>query len=126
MVSAVTQDNRELVQELLLDIRIIGKEYITSFTLQGYRIQLFDYSTNHDDILGGNIEVHPNEGQGYYMAYETRGDGYFSERYVIGECSNWNWEGPFESYHRYFYPSDCDTITVKSGYMQGGLLEGKR
>lgn len=73
---------------------------------------------------GGNISLHPRNGQGFYFSYVDTEDGCISYSYVLRECSEWNWNGEFEGYSRIFIPDQSDNIITRDGFARDGLLDG--
>lgn len=121
LVKLIVQNERESAWNLLKDIEILNEEYTFSFAFHEYRIKI---CPKISDRSGGSIEIHPLEGRGFYCQYSEKESGGFDEEFVVGDCENWNWNGPFQHYWRYYIPDSDDTITVRSGVMRDGLLDG--
>lgn len=124
LVITIEQGNRERTWEMLKDYNILGETYGISFTFQQYRIRMYGPAKHDEASIGGSIEVHPFAGRGFYSYYREAEDGAFDQEYVYGECKEWNWNGKFEQYNRSYYPDDSDTISIRSGIMRDGLLDG--
>lgn len=122
LVGLIQQNERDSAWNLLKDIAILGEEYHYAFDLREYRIVI---GPPLHDCIGGSIEIHPLEGTGFYCYYSEKQNGDFDEDCVSGECENWNWNGPFQGYHRNYYSDFADTISMTSGIMRDGLLDGE-
>lgn len=127
LVGLVRQNERDSAWDLLKDIKEkLNTEHNVSFAFREYRIDMgpiYKY-----DICGGRIEIHPKEGTGFYCSYSDW-EGNFDERYGVGECENWDWNGPFQDYARYNgmhnSPYEYIQIATRSGMMRNGLLDGE-
>lgn len=124
LVSAVESGEREIAWDFLKKIEIMELDFVFGFTFQEYRVEMYDWGSNHDDEVGGYIEIHPENGTAFYCLFTQDTDDNFTTEYIAGSCVNWNWHGDFEHYWRYYYSDFADTVTIRNGTAINGLIDG--
>lgn len=75
------------------------------------------------------VEIHPQEGQGYFLYYTDYTDAYRLS-FLTGQCQSWNWDGKYWRYEfdNVFFPdyaaSGIYTGHYIAGTASGGFVDG--
>ena len=92
-----------------------------------YKIELTDLS-NYSEVQQRNqlqIEIRPVSGTGYGIEYyHDIGENWNGIYYIIGQCSNWNWNGSYE-YYDYMDYGDWTLEEQEHGILVNGLRDGE-